>query len=143
MIKRQLSIGLLLLAGLLCAAQQTVIKKVPITNVSAASGEKMYQTYCAACHGTDGKGAGPAAPALKTPPPDLTTLAKRHDGKFQSANVYNTLLGDTAMPAAHGSKDMPVWGGLFTSLCKGRSTDVEVTQRASNLTSYVESLQHE
>ena len=47
-----------------------------------ASGKKTYMEYCTACHGDDGKGMGPAASALKTPPSDLTTLAKRHAGKF-------------------------------------------------------------
>jgi mono/diheme cytochrome c family protein len=46
------------------------------------SGEVMYKQYCAACHGADAKGHGPAAASLKMPPPDLTTLANRHDGKF-------------------------------------------------------------
>jgi mono/diheme cytochrome c family protein len=49
---------------------------------NVASGKKTYTEYCASCHGEDGKGMGPAASALKAPPSDLTTLAKRHAGKF-------------------------------------------------------------
>ena len=54
----------------------TVIKHVPVKVTSAASGKEMYVSYCAVCHGTDGKGNGPAASALKTPPTDLTMLSK-------------------------------------------------------------------
>jgi mono/diheme cytochrome c family protein len=52
---------------------KTVIKQVPVAMTSPASGKEMYISYCAACHGTDGKGNGPAASALKIPPADLTT----------------------------------------------------------------------
>jgi len=107
------------LFGCLCFAQQVEIKTVPIKDADMSSGEKMYVTYCAVCHGTDGKGGGPAATAMKTMPADLTSLAKRNDGKFPASHVYYTIVGDTAMPVAHGTKDMPVWGNLFVSLCGG------------------------
>jgi hypothetical protein len=35
------------------------------------SGEQMYKQYCAACHGADARGHGPAASFLTTPPPGL------------------------------------------------------------------------
>lgn len=143
MTSRSILVGpLLLLVAVLCTAQQAEVKEVPIKNVSPLSGQQMYVSYCAVCHGTDGRGAGPAAPAMKAQPTDLTTLAKTHDGKFPKLRVFNTILGDTAAPQAHGSKDMPVWGSLFSSLCSGRPTAKAETQmRASNLTNYVESLQ--
>jgi mono/diheme cytochrome c family protein len=40
-----------------------------------ARGRMLYQFRCAACHGADGRGDGPAAAALKPPPKDLTTSA--------------------------------------------------------------------
>ena len=44
------------------------IEHVPIKPTSAASGQEMYTSYCAVCHGKDGKGGGPAAdePLLST-----------------------------------------------------------------------------
>ncbi len=38
-------------------------------------GAKIFRNYCAACHGVNGNGDGPVAPALKTKVPQLTTLA--------------------------------------------------------------------
>ena len=48
---------------------EKTIKHVPIQPTSPVSGKEMYTAYCAACHGTDGKGGGPASGALKIPPP--------------------------------------------------------------------------
>ncbi|MGO9124712.1 MAG: c-type cytochrome [Terriglobales bacterium] len=140
--KHKVVVGsLLLFFGCLCTAQ-VGIKTVPIKNVDPSSGEKMYVTYCGACHGTDGKGTGPAATAMKALPTDLTTLAKRNNGKFPALHVQQTIRGDTAMPAAHGTKDMPVWGNLFSSLTRGDTiTQAEVEQRVVNLTTYVQLLQ--
>src|ERR1039457_514126 len=77
----------------LALAQESIpkIKPVPIQPTSPASGEQMYATYCAVCHGTKGTGNGPAAPAIKFPPPDLTMLSQNHGGNFPAAHV-NTVL---------------------------------------------------
>ena len=73
--------GLLGLAAL-GTAQNVEIKKVPIRPTPAESGQVMLSEYCVVCHGKDAKGSGPAAPALKVPSADLTTLAKRNGGSF-------------------------------------------------------------
>ena len=103
---------------------ETTIKRIPITSTSPASGKEMYVTYCAVCHGTDGKGGGPAASALKVPPPDLTVLSKNHGGKFPALKVTAAIHGEGALPA-HGSKEMPVWGALFFSLSGGHEAEVQ------------------
>jgi mono/diheme cytochrome c family protein len=115
-----------------------VIKHVPIQSTSLVSGKDMYTAYCAVCHGTDGKGGGPAASALKTPPSDLTVLSKNNGGKYPVLKVTAAIHGDSALPA-HGSKEMPVWGALFWNLSGGHESEVQ--QRVANLTHYVESLQ--
>lgn len=97
----------------------------------------MFRSYCAVCHGLDAKGSGPAAPALKMEPADLTTLAKENKGKFPALKVYNIIAGDSAMPA-HGSKDMPIWGDVFRSMSRNES---EMRMRLNNLTNYIESIQ--
>jgi len=135
---------LIIFAGTVAAQDQTqdqpktTIQHVTVKPTSAASGKEMYTSYCAVCHGTDGKGGGPAASALKTPPDDLTLLSKNNGGKFPAMKVSSTLRGTSDLPA-HGSKEMPVWGPLFRSMSGGH--EGEVQQRVANLTQYVESLQ--
>ncbi|MFZ0136544.1 MAG: cytochrome c [Candidatus Sulfotelmatobacter sp.] len=114
------------------------IQHVTVKPTSAASGKEMYTSYCAVCHGTDGKGGGPAASALKTPPADLTLLSKNNGGKYPAMKVSSILRGTSDL-AAHGSKDMPVWGPLFRSMSSGHESEVQ--QRVSNLTQYIETLQ--
>jgi mono/diheme cytochrome c family protein len=114
------------------------IKHVPITPTSPASGQEMYKTYCAVCHGTDGKGNGPAADALKVRPPDLTALAGKNGGKYPAQKVSAIISGEEVL-AAHGSKEMPIWGRLFRSLSGGHAGEVQ--QRIANLNQYIESLQ--
>jgi len=115
-----------------------VIQHAPIKETSPASGKEMYTTYCAVCHGTDGKGGGPAASALKVPPTNLTQLSKNSGGKYPALKVTSAIRGEGDVPA-HGSKDMPVWGSLFWNMSHGH--EGEVQQRVANLTQYIESLQ--
>ena len=46
---------------------------------------------------------------LKTPPADLTVLAKRNDGLFPIAAV-NEIIDGRMLIAAHGNREMPIWG---------------------------------
>lgn len=99
------------------------------------SGSDIFKWYCAACHGKNAKGNGPAASELKVPPPDLTTLAKRNKGKFPADYVTRVLM--TGPKSSHGSPEMPVWGPLFSELnAKGR-----VTVEINNVVHYLETLQ--
>lgn len=117
------------------------IREVPVRQTSPASGKQMYDTYCAVCHGVDGRGAGPAAPALKAQPTDLTALAKNNGGKFPDAHVFAVLQFGIETPA-HGEKDMPIWGPALRSLDRGStSPEMEEHQRIANLTNYLRTLQ--
>jgi mono/diheme cytochrome c family protein len=114
------------------------IKHVPAAYTDPSSGKEMYKQYCASCHGLDGKGDGPAAPALKAATTNLTTLAVKNGGTFPAAHVAAVIQGD-AMTAAHGSKDMPVWGPIFHAM--GGHSQSQVQLRIRNLTTYLESIQ--
>jgi mono/diheme cytochrome c family protein len=127
-----------LLAATLSWGQETKIKKTPIQQSNSTSGKQMFGDYCAPCHGISGKGDGPAAPALKTPPADLTQLAKKNNGKFPMDHVMN-VLRQGSPSASHGNSDMPIWGPLFRSL--DPTSPVIVDQRIKNLSTYIESLQ--
>ena len=76
------------------------------------AGADLYRQYCSACHGPDGKGQGPLAGALKTPPADLTRIAERNGGKFDETALMSVIDGRRTV-AAHGPREMPVWGARF------------------------------
>ena len=143
-IRNLLVFGAALVSMLGCAgAQDNQIKKTQVKH--PVSGAQMFKGYCAVCHGPGGKGDGPVATALKVPPPDLTTLAQRHDGKFPDDYVSNVLKNGVKNPA-HGSGEMPVWGPIFENmnrwkaLCPGMD-ETPVTLRITNLTNYLKSIQ--
>jgi mono/diheme cytochrome c family protein len=54
-------------------------------------GKAEFQSSCASCHGTDGKGKGPVSEQLKVPPPDLTMLAKNNNGVFPTNAAYEII----------------------------------------------------
>ena len=113
------------------------IEKVPMVQSDPTSGKQMYKDYCAVCHGADGKGGGPAADALKTAPPDLTTMAKRYGEKSVALKV-GAALEFGAPNKAHGTSEMPVWGPLFSATDRNQQARA---MRISNLSQYVDSLQ--
>lgn len=123
----------------LCAAQEKPAKQTK-ANPASSAGAKLYKQNCAVCHGNDGKGNGPPPKSspFTEPPPDLTTLAKRHNGEFPVAYVKSVLRNGVDMPD-HGPAEMPVWGVAFKATTK--SDEAEVTARITSLTSYLESLQ--
>lgn len=103
-----------------------------------ASGEKIFVRYCASCHGVDGTGNGPVAPALKPPPTDLTTIAKRNHGKYPAGFVGASLKFGRNL-AAHGSQDMPVWGSRFRLI--DPKADPTGQRHIDDVVAYIESLQ--
>jgi mono/diheme cytochrome c family protein len=119
------------------AGSQAKLKKVPVKQTGEVEGAKLFRQYCAVCHGLDGKGNGPATAALKLPPPDLTALAQSNGGKFPTDRVANVLANGTDYPA-HGSKEMPIWGPLFSRMSANPSLG---KLRVKNVTEYLQSIQ--
>jgi mono/diheme cytochrome c family protein len=130
--------ALLLIVFAASAKDKLAENKVPVETAAVASGKQTYLEYCAACHGVDGRGMGPAASALKTPPADLTTLAKRHDGKFPDDYVATIVRFGNPIPA-HGSSDMPVWGPVFG--LRDNGSELAVRRRIKDLCAYLATLQ--
>lgn len=120
---------------------QTQNKKQSVSAMSPASGQQMYMTYCAVCHGIDGKGGGPATPALKDQVPDLTTLARHHNGKYPARYVASVLRFGVQGNPAHGSPDMPIWGAILRDTGTTRRDKSNATTRIANLNHYLETLQ--
>jgi mono/diheme cytochrome c family protein len=130
-------------AAVYTIAQQPApkVKDAPLPQTSPVSGQQMYASYCASCHGAQGQGNGPAAAALKTHPADLTALAKNNGGVFPSAHVTSVLRFGQENPA-HGSSEMPIWGDLMLTMNPpSPSGNMQVRQRISNLTDYLKTLQ--
>jgi mono/diheme cytochrome c family protein len=105
---------------------------------SAASGQETFLKYCASCHGKTAKGDGPAVFVFRTPPPDLTTLSKRHENKFPAGYVGVVLTFGKRFDS-HGSEDMPVWGSTFKTLDPVH--DPTGQQHIDDVVAYIRSLQ--
>lgn len=108
------------------------------------SGKDEYVFHCASCHGLDGRGNGPAASVFKIRPADLTLLSRRNGGVFPKKRVFATIEGTTTV-AAHGSREMPVWGEIFerqgSNTYNRAATAREVRERIRRLVDYLESIQ--
>jgi mono/diheme cytochrome c family protein len=83
-----------------------------VDQVLADMGGELFAQYCVSCHGSDARGDGPAAGALKVRPSDLTHIAARRKGQFPDGEIARFIDGRFA-PQAHGSREMPVWGQRF------------------------------
>jgi mono/diheme cytochrome c family protein len=100
-------------------------------------GAKIFRNYCASCHGINGDGNGPVAPALKTKIPRLTTLARRNHGQFPVARVRSIIAGDQVR-TSHGSREMPVWGPIFHQIENDQDLGYV---RLQNVTEYLSTIQ--
>jgi len=135
----RLIIGIVMAGAMVGAvAAQGRQDQTPPLVISSMVGRDLFQFYCATCHGADAKGSGPAAGALKTPPADLTIIAKRNGGLFPRAQLTAFVANGDPLVAAHGSRAMPVWGPIFRAL---DPSDTRATIRIDNLVAYLESLQ--
>jgi mono/diheme cytochrome c family protein len=106
--------------------------------IDSLKGGDLYRAYCAVCHGSDAKGDGPMSKSLKTAPPDLTRIAARNAGSFPLARVRRIISGTEVLSAGHGTREMPVWGSIFSRVDADRDLG---GVRIDNLARYLQSLQ--
>ncbi len=111
---------------------------------AGVSGEHDFNMYCSSCHGESGKGDGRIAARLEKKPPDLTQLTRRY-GAFPRDKVIQFIDGQSDV-AAHGNRDMPVWGKWFTleateGLGGAEGDAATVKRRIDNVVDYIETLQ--
>jgi len=128
-----------LVAGAMTAAVAASAQSdPPMPRLVPIEGSQIFQNHCAACHGNDGRGKGPAAASLKHRVPDLTSIARRNGGTFPRSRVKAYIAGTEDTPSAHGSREMPVWGPIFHDF----EWDQDLGEvRLQNITDYLESLQ--
>jgi len=75
-------------------------------------GRNEFLRSCASCHGVSGKGDGPVAKSLSSPPSDLTRLSEANNGVFPVSRVHEVIDGRIER-LVHGTRDMPVWGDRY------------------------------
>jgi len=112
------------------------------------SAKRDYIVYCSSCHGTDGRGKGPALyviPGFR--PSDLTLLTKAHGGQFPAEEVRKIIDGRHAKVPGHTDwdTDMPLWGLQFQE--EGTQftpeTEAKVRRKIDALVAYIRSIQRD
>jgi mono/diheme cytochrome c family protein len=121
------------------AAQKRELETPQEKQLSASfRGPELFKAYCATCHGKDGKGRGPIAASLRIAPADLTRITARYGGTFPFLQVQKIISGEQQTPATHGTREMPVWGPIFSEI----SWDQDLGRvRIYNLAKYLEAIQ--
>lgn len=112
--------------GMVVAALATLATTMQVQAADSAvekSGQARFEQYCAVCHGKSAKGDGPFANLMTTKPADLTMLAKNNGGEFPFGRVYDSIDGRNVL-AAHGTRDMPIWGQEMKDKGLGGETDL-------------------
>lgn len=133
--------------GTLCSLVATALVGMSTASVAQDSdyGAELYAQFCATCHGSDGKGAGPLTDLLTETVPQLTTLSAENEaapGEFPMLNVIHIIDGRTGV-RGHGGP-MPVYGDIFSK--DGHSSlsfehVLETRGKILSLAYYLESIQ--
>jgi len=103
-------------------------------------GRELYRFYCRNCHGESGHGDGPMVEVLTVRPADLTRLARDHDGEFPAAEIQAAIDGRGEL-AAHGPREMPIWGLAFQQLDTDVDQEPQVKARVGQLVEFLRSIQ--
>jgi len=133
-----LFLALLLIFAELAGKAGPVLQKYPPVPTVSASAQEMYMAYCAQCHGRDAKGGRSAAVTFGAKATNLTTLAKKNNGRFPYGMVKDAIRGDYHSEV-YGPGEMPPWGFMFRYVGGGNRLEVEM--RINRLTEYLETLQ--
>lgn len=105
------------------------------------SGQELFAKHCSQCHGTGGKGDGPLASSLKVAPADLTRIKQRAGGTFPASRIAD-IIRYGGNVEAHGQRDMPVWGKVFSDAGGHGKIGGAYSRRAVvELKGYLESIQ--
>jgi mono/diheme cytochrome c family protein len=105
------------------------------------SGVRLYQTFCASCHGLTGRGDGPIEPMIRGGVPDLTRIAERRGGKYPAEEIRAIVDGREAL-IAHGTSQMPVWGfEFFSGDSDARRARARADKAVDRLVNYLATLQ--
>jgi len=106
-------------------------RRPPKSNVD---GHVLYSRYCSSCHGVDADGHGPVASVLTRSPTDLRHLGERYGRPLATDRIARRVDGRDEV-AAHGSREMPVWGERF------RAPEGSIDPRIRAIVDYLDSVQ--
>jgi mono/diheme cytochrome c family protein len=123
-----------------CVALGVVVAFGAQVGAAQDTGARLYFNHCAACHGDDGEGTGPVAASMRVTVPNLRTLAQRNGGVYPTDAVAAYVDGRTEK-AAHGDRQMPIWGDVF----KGADQDASertVRRRIAAVVEFIATLQY-
>jgi len=134
-------VAIKLAAGLLLLSVGTASAQPP-----SDVGKGEYESNCASCHGASGKGDGSFAKWAGFRMPDLTQISLRNGGVFPVQRIHDVIDG-RAMVAAHGDREMPIWGVDYTFKSRAangnyrQDTEIFVYSRIASLVSHLHQLQ--
>jgi mono/diheme cytochrome c family protein len=120
-------------AGLLVSALSVQAADPP-------KGAELYLNHCAACHGADAEGGGPVAAVMQTTVPNLRTLAQRNGGTFPT-DAVTAYIDGRDVKAAHGDRQMPIWGDVFRGPEPG-TAERTVRERIAALVDFLKGIQY-
>jgi mono/diheme cytochrome c family protein len=105
---------------------------------SGDPGAQLFKTYCATCHGANGRGDGPVAAQLRRTPPDLTRYTARNNGVFPTEGLRHIIDGRGV--TSHGDREMPIWGDAFRTTRGGLSAEA-ANARIDAIVRYLRAIQ--
>jgi mono/diheme cytochrome c family protein len=110
---------------------------------SIVRGRQYYLHYCASCHGEKANGDGPMARALKASPPDLRYLGERYGMPLPTGSIARFIDGRQYV-AAHGPRDMPVWGRRFYDIWTAKQAgQADLQLQIREIVQYLNAIQEE
>ncbi len=105
-----------------------------------AEGRQLYVQYCQSCHGPGGEGNGDLVGDLDTLPGDLTLITSNNNGAYPVDEIISVIDG-TKEVTAHESREMPIWGNIWSEQNGNPVPDEIVQNRINALVEYLRSLQ--
>ncbi len=114
---------------------QKLENKIEMSEASATRGKRIYEKYCASCHGLDGKGVKAVEDQLAAPPSDLTDSEWKYgktDGELFTIIRDGTTLG--MQPFKKSFNDRNRWHvvNYIRSLAPASDVTVEAEAVAKN-----------
>jgi hypothetical protein len=108
-----------------------------------STGRDLFVENCVYCHGKSGRGDGPNAGQLNTPPSDLTKIAERRDGVWPMLEIMSIIDGYSRNTLPR--EDMPVFESFLDNemveFDTGNGVDVLVPSKLVEIVYYLEAVQ--